>query len=159
MARRRRLKVNIGKQYVRGDGRWPSEAGYIAMMASAAKSITDQLLSVLDQFEDATEDIMIAALEPTFEKAISYTPVDTTALVKSAYLEKNSFRGKPSVEMGFARGGVPNYAMYVHEITSYKHFNPSGARAKFLQTAVQEDIDAIFQRLGQEYRAFMGSGA
>lgn len=122
-------------------------------MQAQSRALTNALLSIFDQFIDASEDIMIAALEPTFTKAKVYVPKDTLALLESAYLVKNGSPRKPRVEMGFARGGKPYYAMYVHEILTYKHAAPT--RAKFLESAVKEDLSAIYKRLGGEYSAFM----
>lgn len=158
MARARgrcRLKVNIGLQRLNRAPLWPSEPGYVRQMQQQSKALTDALLSIFDQFEDASTDIMIDALEPTGEKAREYTPVDTSELLDSYYLVSAPFRGKPRVEMGFARGGKPNYAMYVHEIP-YNHAEPT--RYKFLEQAMKEDLDQIYQRLGAAYRTFMNGG-
>lgn len=155
--KRRRLKVNLGLQRQRPRPRSPSEPGYTDMMKAQSRALTDALLDIFNQFEDASEDIMLEALQPTFEKAIYYTPVDTGALVNSAYLEKASFRGKPRVEMGFARGGHPHYAVYVHEMLDIPHMPPT--RSKFLEAAIKEDLDAIWQRLAALYKAFMDGGS
>lgn len=156
MSRRRRLKVQVGLQRV-GRAMWPSEPGYVAQMNAQAKALTDALLDIFKQFEDASEDIMLEALQPTFQKALEYTPVLTGELRASGYLEKAGFRGKPRVEMGFARGGNPRYAIYVHEIP-YSHEPPT--QWKFLQKALMEDLDGIYQRLGEGYRTFMnGEGS
>lgn len=156
-SRARRIKLNIGKQWVGGEGRWPSEAGYVAQMAAKARALTDDLLAIVNAFEEATPDIILEALEPTFEKAKYYTPKDTRALVESAYLEITSFRGRPRVEMGFARGGSPDYAMYVHEIEKYRHASPT--KAKFLESAMKEDLGVIRDRIASGYARLMGSVA
>ena len=157
MARgRQRIKINVGLQRQRSTPLSPSEPGYVAQMQQQSKMLTDALLDILDQFEGVSEDLMIQALEPTFEKAKMYTPKDTLELVESAYLEKTPFRGKPRVEMGFARGGSPDYAVYVHEIMSYQHEAPT--RAKFLEQAMKEDLEHIYFRLGFLYREFMRGG-
>ena len=154
MTKRRIAKINIGKQFSRAP-MFPSEPGYVAQMAEQSKAMTEALLAVLDAFEDATPDIMLNALEPTKALAEYYTPKDTHALVNSAYLEVTSFRGKPRVELGFARGGFPHYAVYVHEHLEMKHEKPTSA--KFLQRALQEDLSGIEKRLIEGYKQFMGS--
>lgn len=153
---RKRIKLGLGLQRVTSP-RYPSEPGYVQQMNAQVKALTDELLSIIDQFEEVTEDIMLEVLEPTFEKAKYYTPVDTRELVESAYLEKASFRGKPRVEMGFARGGFPRYAVYVHEIPEYRHEAPT--RYKFLEQALKEDLSSILARLASSYRGFAFGGS
>lgn len=145
---RARLKASIGTAF--------SRSGQYASVTSAqasGKVITDALNKVLDQFELASEDIMIEALEPTLEFAKHLTPKLTHALVNSAYLEAASFRGKPRVEIGFARGGIPYYAAFVHEMIDIPHKDPT--RSKFLQAAVMSDLGEIYKRLGDGYAEFM----
>lgn len=155
-SRRRRLRVNIGLQRQSATPMYPSEPRYVSQMNAAARRMSDTLLNILAQFEEASEDIMLEALEPTMEKAKRYTPVDTGNLKASAYLEVAPFRGKPRVELGFARGGSPKYAMYVHEIP-YTHSPPTSW--KFLERALKEDINNIYMRLGAGYREFIGNKA
>lgn len=152
MTARRTVNINIGK--IRSvSPMYPSEPGYIAQMQAQSRAMTDTLLEILTGFVDISPDIMLDALQPTYELAAKYTPKDTLALVNSEYLEVTSFRGKPRVELGFARGGEPFYAMYVHEIVEYHHEAPT--RSKFLQAAMMEDLDGIYERLGEGYKAFM----
>lgn len=145
----KRIHVGVGLRAAPRAPLYPSEPGYIAQMQKQSKILTDTLLSIFDQFEDISEDIMLEALEPTGEKAKIYTPKDKHDLVNSYYLEKASFRGKPRVEMGFAKGGKPRYAVYVHEIVEYQHESPT--RAKFLESAMKEDLEQIYRRLGTLY--------
>lgn len=126
---------------------------------AAIKEQTDDLkriiMSICQQFEEVTPALCKAALEPTLEKAKVLCPKDTHALVNSAYLETTQFRGQPRVEMGFARGGFPHYAVLVHEDLTMSHAPPT--QAKFLQAAVEEDIADIAIRIGENYKAFMGT--
>ena len=96
---------------------------------------------------------MLEAMVPIKRKADYYTPVDTGALLESGYLEINSFRGNPRVEIGFGRGGKPFYTVYVHEILEYRHAEPT--QAKFLERAVYEDLGGLRTRLVQAYRRFV----
>lgn len=149
MTDRRRIKVQIGLERKRATPLFPSEPRYVAQMNAQARAITDQLLGILDAAAEVSEDIMLEALQPTLEKAKYYCPKDTGDLVESAFLRVASFRGKPRVEMGFAKGGDPYYAIYVHEILHYAHEPPT--RAKFLEAAVKEDLDEIYRRLNRGY--------
>lgn len=149
--RRRRLKINTGLQFG-GSG---AQGALTADINRQWKQIEDKILSIFNQLEDASEDIMLAALEPTFEKARDvYCPHFTGELRASGYLEVASFRGKPRVEMGFGKGGKPDYTVHVHELPEPYHEPPT--RWKFLQAAMMEDLDEIYSRLGVEYKAFMG---
>lgn len=156
MAKRRNVKLNIGRSMLRSrqDPGYPSDASYTRNMIQQSKELTDTLLGIINALEDVSEDIIIEVLEPTFEKAKVYCPKDTGALVNSAYLEKASFRGKPRVEMGFARGGYPHYAAIVHENLSMRHMDPT--RAKFLEQALKEDIGTFETALAMKYKEFLG---
>jgi len=150
----KRLHIGVGLRRQRSTPLYPSEPGYVQEMRATSKMLVDELLSIVDQFEDVSTEVMMEALQPTFEKAKYYTPKDTMELVESAYLVSTTFRSKPRVEMGFARAGKPHYGIYVHEIVEYQHAEPT--RAKFLEAAVFEDLDDLYQRLGAGYRTFMG---
>lgn len=132
---------------------YPSEPRYAAAMAQTSKELTESLLDILTQFQDASPEIMIEALEPTLALAQEYVPFDTGELYNSAYLEDTSTKTIPRVEIGYARRGRPYYAMYVHEMVHIPHQAPT--RAKWLQAAVMEDLDNIRQRLEHGYVLFM----
>ncbi len=154
MARRLHVKALVGSR-TRANQMYPSEAGYAEAMAQTSKAITASLLDILDQFEEASPEIMIEALEPTLEITDALTPKDTGELVESHYLEETSFRGKPRVEIGYAKGGSPYYAMYVHEMVGIPHAEPT--RSKFLQAGVMQDLDNIEKRLVIGYQRFMNA--
>lgn len=99
--------------------------------------------------EEATPEILMEALEPTFEKSQEYCPRDTGELLNSGYLEIRELRGKPTVEMGYGFGGSPSYAVAVHENLEWRHKAPT--RAKWLQTAIEEDEQAIQGRIVRAY--------
>lgn len=117
------------------------------------RALENDLVGILDQFEDATPEIIVEALEPTFEKSKVYCPKDTGELVASGYLEIVRKGQSPYVEMGYGKGGKPRYAPYVHEMLNLKHAAPT--RAKWLQHAVQEDLGVIATRLATGYTKFM----
>lgn len=135
--------------------RYASEPGFVDAVNRQMKTIRDDLEYIFEQFEDATPEIMLEAMRPTFEKSQRYVPKDTMALHDSGYLEIAK-RGKNSrVEIGYAKGGNPRYAPYVHEMLSHKHAAPT--RAKFLSSAVDEDLYEIIDRLADGYKRFMGA--
>lgn len=150
------VKAVIGKQRVRGGGAYPSQPGYVEGVQRQVRQIEAALQATFDLFEGAlSEEIMMDALQPTFETSQLYCPVDTGELKASGYLEPNGTKGKPRVEIGYGFGGHPDYTVYVHEMTWIAHAPPT--QAKFLQKAVLEDLDGVFQRLQRGYqRAFNG---
>lgn len=155
MAGRKRLNANFGVTNLPRGNVYPSDPDFLSSVRKQTKAITDALLNIFQQFEDASPDIMIDALKPTLEKARDvYCPMRTGALRESAYLLEASFRGHVRVEIGFARGGSPPYAIWVHEML-FNHEPPT--RYKFLQQAVTEDLGDIYARLGAGYANFMGS--
>lgn len=151
MAPRLQLKMGLTKVRV---PQYASEPGFVSAVNAQMKVLTEELKDIFDQIEGASAEITKEALEPTFEKSKYYCPKDTEALVNSAYLEVNTFRGKPQVEMGYGRGGTPRYAPYVHEMTTYQHAFPT--RSKFLEAAIDEDMAVLPTRLADGYRRFMG---
>lgn len=154
VAMARRMRVNVGIGRASGVGRAGSADSYVDPRTTM-KAIQRELNSIFDQLQNASEDLMLEAMEPTFKKARDvYAPVLTGDLRASGYLEKVGFRGKPRVEIGFGRNGNPDYAAFVHEAVDIPHRSPT--RSKFLQAAVMEDLDQIYRRLGDAYKQYTG---
>lgn len=107
-------------------------------------------IDLVEHLEGITPEILMDALEPTFEISQEYCPEDTGRLKDSGYLEITEFRGRPSVEIGYGRGGEPPYAATVHENMEWRHKAPT--RAKWLQVALTEDEQNIQARLAYDYR-------
>lgn len=147
------VKLKVGKVSVRSP-KYMSEATYVRSINQGWKAIEASLKSIINQFEDITPEIMRDALQPTFDKSQVYVPHQTGALKNSGYLEIVEFRGNPKVEIGYGRGGSPDYAVYVHEMVEIPHRAPT--QAKFLERAVNEDMQDIADRLALSYKAFMG---
>ncbi len=94
--------------------------------------------------EDASADILLEALRPTFEKSLDLVPFLHGDLQASGFLEKGRGKGSP-VFMGYARNGIPKYAIFVHEDLEAKHESPT--QAKFLEQPVTEDLPEIKNRI------------
>jgi len=105
---------------------------------------------LIGHLEGITPGILYNALEPTFEISLRYCPKDTGALRNSGYLETTTFRGIPTVQMGYGKGGYPAYAATVHENLEWRHKEPT--RAKWLQVALAEDEQNIQRRIVEQYR-------
>jgi hypothetical protein len=149
------LRLDVGK--IRSTGtKYAWEPGYVESIRGQMNDLQKAFASLMTQFEGATPEICYEALEPTLQKAISYCPIDTGLLRSSAYLEIAGFRGQPRVEMGFARGGVPYYAVLVHEDLEIKHRPPT--QAKFLERAVNEDLPVMNDRIAAAFKKYWATG-
>lgn len=123
-----------------------ASAAYTRQMREQMRSIEGQIRSIIKDIESATPEALEAALRPTFELSQKYVPVDTGKLKRSGFLESVSGDRKiPRVVIGYGKRGRPPYAVFVHERTDLRHKSPT--RSKFLQAAVEEDIDNIRRRL------------
>lgn len=143
----RSVRARVGKSVIRGPMTPASARKYTYQVRKQMESIERKLAAIIEKLRaQDLPDALIEALEPTYEKALDYTPVDTGRLLKSGYLEKApEGRKRPRVELGFAKGGDPYYAVYVHELTQNYHRAPT--RAKFLQSALEEDVGEFEERL------------
>jgi hypothetical protein len=117
------------------------------------KELENIVMKTADAFEEVTPEIMLDALQPTKDKADLYCPKKTLALVNSGYLEITGTGSRARVEMGYAKGGSPSYAVYVHEIVEYHHEAPT--RSKWLQAAMFEDLNQIWANLCSNYRVWL----
>jgi hypothetical protein len=148
-----KFQPQIGRAQYRGRVALSSEATFGRSIKEQMDAIVKNFASFFDHLDHESGDILLEALKPTFEKSQEYVPVQGGRLKGSGYLEKRQIRGHTSVEIGYARGGNPNYAVFVHENLAVFHAEPT--RAKFLQSALEEDAEAIKKRiqLGYSYAA------
>lgn len=147
------FKARIGVQRISGSLN-PSQASYTRNIRSQMQSIEKEIDRFIQTVKDVTPEVLMDALDPTFKKALSYTPVLTGDLRASGYLLTRVRMGKIEGEIGFGKGGFPHYAVYVHERTDLMHKAPT--RSKFLQAAVMEDMRKFPSRLRAAYRAKVG---
>lgn len=120
-------------------------AGFARSMKNAMQDVIANYQEFVDSVEEASPEILMNALQPTFEKSQSYCPVNTGAMKESGYLENTSFRGNPRVEIGYGKNGNPPYTAKQHENLEFRHKAPT--RAKWLQVALEEDAQDIQQRV------------
>lgn len=147
------VRLKVGKVNVRST-RYPSEAGYVKEINQGMAELEKNLKWIIQQFEDVTPEVMLDAMRPMYDKSQVYVPVRGGTLRDSGYLEIVERRGRPTVEMGYAKGGSPDYAVYVHEMIGIPHASPT--QAKFLERAVNEEVGATIDRLVANFREFMG---
>ena len=119
-------------------------------------AIVKELKRRMNAIKEATPAALEEALTPTFAKAIYYTPVASGQFRASGYMELREGLKGPEIEIGFGKEGNPAYAAYVHEMVNIPHAAPT--RAKFLQSAIEEDIDDIPKRIAAALRRVAKGG-
>lgn len=147
------IKLKVGKVNVRTTG-YPSEAAFVKQVNTGLRQLEKSLLDILDQFTNVTPEIMLDAMRPMYDLSQEYVPVRGGDLKDSGYLEIVQRGNKPVVEFGYAKGGRPDYAVYVHEMVEIPHKAPT--RAKFAEQAVNEAVGTTIDRLVANYKEFMG---
>lgn len=123
----------------------PHQAGYIRAIRQQFENIEAILMAYVDHMNEQAGEIMLEALRPTFEKSQTYVPVKTGRLKRSGFLELRSGSRGPVVTMGYGKNNDPPYTAIVHERLDLWHKPPT--RAKFLQSALEEDFGQIQKRL------------
>lgn len=129
--------------------------------AGQASDDFNEIVKYFTQFvghmKEQVPEIFEEVMRPTFEKSQIYCPKKGGDLRASGYLEIRSFRDGTRAEMGYGRGGFPEYAVIVHEVP---HHHDAPTQYKFLQVAIDEDHVDITQGLvGRLYKASgVGSG-
>lgn len=140
--------VNI---FIGGEG---SSAQLELLTQAAFHQLAEDLEWYWEQVREGLPEDMIKALEPTLEKSKELCPKETGRLVDSAYLEVTSNdHFNPGVEIGYAKNGDPDYALYVHELPA-THEPPT--RDKFLQIPIEEDYFDIPGRVAAIMKARLG---
>lgn len=140
----RPVKVNFG-------GAWDGSD-----LAKQMAALTKQFESWALHMTEASGEILRDSLMPTFRKSQEYCPIRTGELRRSGYVEVRKLgvlRGYQA-EIGYGRGGLPPYAVLVHEMPTY-HRPPT--RWKWLQAALQEDGAEIQARIVSGYREASGT--
>ena len=147
------IKLRTGRFAIRGTLD-PVSSNYTRQMRAQMKGIEANLKEVLSAIEEHSTGALDRILRPTFELSQKYVPVDTGALRDSGFLEvsNRSISGKSRVNatIGYGKGGKPSYTVFVHEMVEVPHKAPT--RSKFLQAAIEEDLDNIRERVAEEYR-------
>lgn len=146
------ISIGIGKKQFK-----VSDVSSGAELGRALKPVLDEIARDFRDYVRRVEGFLpgdlASALQPTLELSLVYVPKLTGELANSAYLEVENFRGNARVEMGYGKGGDPEYAIYVHEIP-YKHAAPTSD--KFLEKAINEDWSNIVQRVTDRVRGRLG---
>lgn len=147
MVQKVRLSASVGRRST-SSGSVHKSASNSARAGFAG--ILKNYRTLISHLHDVSAQVIYEALEPTFLKSQEYCPTDTGALKDSGYLIVTDFRNIPTVEMGYGKGGEPDYAVTVHENMEWRHKAPT--RAKWLQVALEEDTNDIPKRIVAGYK-------
>lgn len=117
---------------------------YQQQSRASMAAIIKEYENFIKALEDVTPEAVDKMLRPTLEKAKMYTPVRTGALRDSGRLEIRKTSDGARGEIKFGGGPTLYYAPLVHEATWLYHKPPT--RAKFLQSALEEDVGEFMAR-------------
>jgi hypothetical protein len=134
---RRAVAVRVGRSTIRGSVPYGATAAQLrAGLDASLADVVGNLRAFVEGIDAATPEILLETLEPTFVKSQIRCPFRTGDLRASGYLETRKGTRTAEVEIGYGRGGHPDYAIHVHEVPAY-HQPPT--QDKFLQSAIEED--------------------
>lgn len=127
-----------------------SNAGYTRDARASMAQVIANYRNFVHRLEVQVPEVLLKALEPTFQLSQTYVPEDTGALKASGYLFADGSVERPHVSMGYGANNSPPYAAKVHENMEFRHKSPT--RAKFLQSAIEEDYNNILNRIVYQLR-------
>jgi hypothetical protein len=127
---------------------------------SATLSARADMADIVKKYEmlirhlgNVTPDILENALIPVFDKSQEYVPVKTGLLKESGVLEVSDEGGQPQAEIIYGNAEAW-YAALVHEYVWLNHEPPT--RAKYLQSAMEEELDSVMSSLLVDYTTALG---
>lgn len=131
-----------------------THANFTQSVKSSMAAIISEYKRWAQHMDEQAADVLYDALKPTFELSQELVPVATGVLKESGYLEKRHSQGQASVEIGYARGGNPDYAVIVHEDPDMPHKPPT--QNKFLQQPLEQDFENVRARVIQGMKDISG---
>lgn len=151
--------LSIGPSRLPGNVRIGSKAYWNKEFTSGSRTdmaaVVDRFANFLQGIENANADALEIALAPTFDKAVTYCPVDSGKLVNSADIQlATKSDGSAVCRISFGGKGDVHYAAIVHERTDLHHHAPT--RSKFLQAAVEEDLRSMKRRYTLALKSLLG---
>lgn len=152
-------------RFTAGFGRAPgnvrpgSTASWAKKSMGNAKQDMAQIIrryeSLIKNLEGVTPTVLYNALLPVFNRSQVYVPKKTGALMDSGRLDvfPAGPGGKTTASITYGGKDAP-YAAIVHEGTWMNHAAPT--RSKFLQAALEEELDAVMSSLIVDYSIALG---
>jgi hypothetical protein len=117
-------------------------------------AIIQKYRGIINKLKAQSPEILEQALEPVFAKSQEYCPVDTGSLINSGRLSSGKRNGKAVAYITYG-DSIAWYAAIVHERTDLNHASPT--RAKFLQSALEEEFDNFLVSLAMGYATVLRS--
>jgi len=147
---KRSFRGRVGRGRISG-GDTSSNARFTRNIRAAMKEVEGLISKTINELDGITTDVLLDAMEPTFDKVIKYTPVDSGKLIESLALDIDASGKVVKASISAGNGNEVDYAVFVHERLDQNHQSPT--RAKFIQSALEEDVDAIKKRLIEGYKS------
>ncbi len=133
----------------------PSEAGYTRAVRSSMRQVVNNFKKIVAGIQNASPAALAHAVEPIFQESQTLVPVDTGALRNSGFVETGfDSSGVAFAVVGYAKAGRPPYAALVHERVDVFHNSPT--QAKFLEEAMNRNLDKILPRYAAFVRGAVG---
>jgi hypothetical protein len=147
------------RRFEAGFGKMPGRTRAGSTAGSARQEmdgIIQRYEALLRHLQGVTPTVLHNALLPVFNRSQVYVPKKTGKLMDSGNLYVGTNRaGQTEGSITYGGKDVP-YAPIVHEATWLNHVPPT--RAKFLQDAMEEQLDAVMSSLIVDYSIAMGMG-
>ena len=149
----RRVRFKVGAQRLIG-GLAPWQVGYGRQVRSQMVQVEKSYTRLIETLQADTEEAVRQMLQPVFDRSQELVPIDTGVLKASGYIETRVSRGRVVGEVGYGKGGRPNYAVLVHEDLNIPHAPPT--QAKFLEQAADEHANGMLDQAGHVYSQTLG---
>ncbi len=133
----------------------PTTANYTRQIRTQMKSVEEGFTRFVDIIQANTPAAIEKVLTPIFHRSQELVPVKTGKLKASGFIEiRKSGKTRVQGEVGYARSGVPHYAVMQHENLDFQHKEPT--QAKFLQQAVEENLNGALDQAAGVYAETLG---
>ncbi len=147
------LRISVGRQRF-SSSMTPAHAGYAASINRQMKNIKANLMQVINKIENASPESLKYAMQPIFRESQRLVPKDTHELERSGFLKVEKTSTGAAAAIGYAKGGDPHYAVYVHERTDLAHAAPT--QAKWLEEAVNRKLHLLLPRYVRDVKRRTG---
>lgn len=118
------------------------------------QKVEQSYTSLVDAIRAETPEMIEKMLQPVFDRSQELVPVKTGVLKSSGYIATRP-SGKGAIgEVGYGKGNVPPYAVFVHEDLDVQHTPPT--QAKYLEQAANEHIQGFLGVASNEIKGLLG---
>lgn len=152
MARRQnpyQTRAFVGKQRISANTD-PKRADALRSYRAQMQDILRAYDMLVNQLQDLSVHAAYQSASKVLARAQHYVPKDTYKLHDSGYCEVTEdarSAGRVNVQVGFAKGDNPDYAVIVHEDLTKTHAPPT--QAKFLSQAIADQLHTMLQDAGK----------